>query len=45
MINGRTGDVQGERPYSWIKISLAIAAAVVVLAGIALIFLQGIHHR
>lgn len=31
LINARTGEVQGERPWSWIKITLA------VLAGIALI--------
>jgi LSD1 subclass zinc finger protein len=27
LINGRTGEVQGERPYSWIKITLAVLAA------------------
>ena len=31
MINGRTGEVQGERPYSWAKI-LLLAAAVLALA-------------
>ena len=31
LVNARTGEVQGERPWSWIKITLA------VLAGIALI--------
>lgn len=33
MINGRTGEVQGERPYSWIKITLAslLAAAIIGL--------------
>lgn len=31
VINARTGEVQGERPYSWVKITLA------VLAGLALI--------
>lgn len=30
MINGRTGEVQGERPYSWIKITLAILAAIAI---------------
>lgn len=33
MINGRTGEVQGERPYSWIKITLAVLAAVAVCVG------------
>ena len=29
--NGYTGQVAGERPYSWVKISLAVLAAVIVL--------------
>jgi LSD1 subclass zinc finger protein len=33
LVNGRTGEVQGERPYSWIKIALA------VIAGLILVFL------
>jgi hypothetical protein len=31
MVNGRTGEVQGERPYSWIKIALAILAFVLLV--------------
>ncbi len=34
MVNGRTGEVQGERPWSWIKILLLIIA---IIAAIALI--------
>jgi uncharacterized CHY-type Zn-finger protein len=34
MINGRTGEVQGERPYSWIKITLAILFAIAVIAAV-----------
>ncbi|MES2836496.1 MAG: hypothetical protein V4667_03150 [Bacteroidota bacterium] len=34
LINARTGEVQGERPYSWIKITLAVIAALAVIAGI-----------
>ncbi|MCK5535332.1 MAG: hypothetical protein KAI79_00820 [Bacteroidales bacterium] len=30
MINGRTGKVSGERPYSWIKITLAVLAGIAV---------------
>jgi hypothetical protein len=31
LINGRTGEVQGQRPYSWIKIAgLVVLVAVVV---------------
>jgi predicted RNA-binding Zn-ribbon protein involved in translation (DUF1610 family) len=37
MINGATGEVQGERPYSWVKITLAILAATLVAGIIALI--------
>ena len=32
MVNGQTGEVQGERPYSWIKITLAILAAIGTIA-------------
>jgi len=32
MVNGQTGEVQGERPYSWIKITLAILAAIAAIA-------------
>ena len=32
VVNGRTGEVQGERPYSWLKIGcLTIAIIVVIL--------------
>ena len=35
VVNGQTGKVQGERPWSWIKITLAvIAAAIVIGAGL-----------
>ncbi|MCF6358173.1 MAG: hypothetical protein L3J54_10245 [Draconibacterium sp.] len=30
LVNGRTGEVQGERPYSWIKITLAVIAALAI---------------
>ncbi len=33
VVNGQTGEVQGERPYSWWKISFALLVAVVVVAG------------
>ncbi len=35
VINGRNGQIQGERPYSWIKITLAIIAVISLLAGTA----------
>jgi len=34
MINGRTGEVQGERPWSVFKITLAIIAGTVIVGGI-----------
>ncbi len=34
MINGRTGEVRGERPYSWIKIILTILAVIGIGVGI-----------
>jgi len=36
MINARTGEVQGERPYSWIKITLAVLAGLAIIAAIVL---------
>jgi DNA-directed RNA polymerase subunit RPC12/RpoP len=36
MVNAATGEVQGERPYSWIKITLAIVAGIAAAAGIVL---------
>jgi predicted RNA-binding Zn-ribbon protein involved in translation (DUF1610 family) len=34
LVNGQTGKVQGERPWSWIKITLAVLAALAVIGGI-----------
>jgi LSD1 subclass zinc finger protein len=31
LVNARTGEVQGERPYSWIKIALAVLAGIIVV--------------
>jgi Zn finger protein HypA/HybF involved in hydrogenase expression len=36
-VNARTGEVQGERPYSAVKIALAVLAALVVVALVALL--------
>ncbi|WP_237102064.1 hypothetical protein, partial [Nonomuraea sp. MG754425] len=36
LVNGASGEVQGDRPYSVVKITLAVLAAVAVLAGVAL---------
>lgn len=38
VINGRTGEVQGERPYSWIKIAALVVAILFVLVILVAIF-------
>lgn len=41
VINGRTGEVQGERPYSWIKIAALVAAilfAIVIIVSLFALF-------
>ncbi|GAA2382904.1 hypothetical protein [Dactylosporangium salmoneum] len=43
-VNGVTGEVAGERPYSAGKIALAIISAVVVIALIIVLFSLGKHH-
>lgn len=37
-INGVTGEVQGERPWSWVKITFAVLAALVVAAVLWFVF-------
>ena len=36
LVNGRTGEVVGERPYSWVKIGLLVAAVVAAIIAIIL---------
>ncbi len=43
MINGRTGEVQGERPWSWIKIALAILVVLAIVGGLYWYF--GIYQQ
>ena len=38
LVNGQTGEVQGERPYSWWKISFAVLGAVILAAGAAYLY-------
>ena len=33
-VNGATGEVQGERPYSWVKITLAVLGVLAVVLGV-----------
>jgi DNA-directed RNA polymerase subunit RPC12/RpoP len=38
LVNGQTGEVRGEAPYSWVKITLAVLAVVAVIVALVLIF-------
>jgi len=38
LINGRTGEVQGERPWSWAKIALLVAGLIAAAGALAIIF-------
>jgi len=44
MINARTGEVQGERPYSALKIALAVAAATILLFIILFLYASSVNH-
>ena len=44
LVNARTGEVIGERPYSPLKIAAAVLVAIVAVAAIVLLFAAG-HHR
>lgn len=33
LVNGRTGEVQGDRPYSWVKIASAVTAVLLIVGG------------
>ena len=39
LVNGRTGEVQGERPYSWIKITLTVLLGIVLIS-ILMLYLE-----
>ena len=39
LVNARTGEVQGERPYSWVKITLLVLA-ILAAVGIAVLMVQ-----
>ena len=41
LVNARTGEVQGERPWSWVKIMLAVLAATPIVAAIVYAIMQG----
>ena len=41
LINGQTGEVQGQAPISWIKVVLVIVLIVIVLAALAMLLSEG----
>lgn len=43
-VNGRTGEVHGERPYSAVKIALAVITVVIVVAAIVTFVVLNHHH-
>ncbi len=40
LVNARTGEVQGERPWSWAKITLAVLVGIALIAGIVFLAQQ-----
>ncbi len=44
LVNARTGEVQGERPWSWVKISLLAAAILVVIAVCVWVYLDFVNR-
>lgn len=44
VVNARTGEVQGERPYSWIKITFAVLAFTAIIVMIVLYFSQSKYN-
>jgi hypothetical protein len=41
MINGQTGEVQGQKPISWIKVAIAVAIAIAIIVVIVLLVRSG----
>ncbi len=41
VVNGQTGALYGEKPWSWVKIGFASAAAALVLLLVYFLFLRG----
>lgn len=41
LINGQTGEVQGQAPISWIRVMFVIVVAVIILTLLFLLFSQG----
>ena len=43
LVNARTGEVQGERPWSWVKIMLLVLTILAIIAAIALTLAGRVH--
>jgi hypothetical protein len=41
LINGQTGEVQGQAPISWIRVALVVIVVIIILAVLFLLFSQG----
>jgi hypothetical protein len=41
LINGQTGEVQGQAPISWIRVALVVIVAVIILTVLVLLFSEG----
>lgn len=41
LINGQTGEVQGEAPISWIRVAFVVIVVIIILAVLFLLFSQG----
>jgi DNA-directed RNA polymerase subunit RPC12/RpoP len=44
LVNGRSGEVCGQRPYSWVKITAAVMAALTALTVILVLYAQSRGH-
>ena len=41
MVNGQTGEVQGQKPISWIRVSIAVSIVLIIIAIIIILSSQG----
>jgi DNA-directed RNA polymerase subunit RPC12/RpoP len=44
LVNARTGEVQGDRPWSWIKITLLVLAIIAIIIIAAILFTSAQNH-
>jgi hypothetical protein len=41
LINGQTGEVQGQAPISWIRVALVVIVVIIILSLLFILFSQG----